>query len=51
MLKLHPDFNLNLEIKDLEDVPSGEKRYLMCSYKVGNDIIAKINKQIDQLKN
>lgn len=51
LLKMNPDFNLNLEIKDLEDVPSGEKRYLMCSYKVGNDIIAKINKQIDQLKN
>ncbi len=51
LLKMNQDFNQHLEIKDLEDVPSGAKRYLMCSYKVGEAIMVKINKQIELLKN
>jgi uncharacterized protein (TIGR02285 family) len=29
------------------DVPEGEKRYIMCSKKVGDDVIAKLNKAIN----
>nr|BFD33430.1 hypothetical protein GTC16762_30480 [Pigmentibacter ruber] len=49
LLNINPVFNKKLKIKDLADVPNGEKRYLMCSKVVGNKIIEKINKEIDKL--
>ncbi|MGY3804193.1 hypothetical protein ACWNT8_09050 [Pigmentibacter ruber] len=36
----------NLQYKLFPDIPEGEKRYFMCSYKVGEELINKINKTI-----
>ncbi|WGL58620.1 transporter substrate-binding domain-containing protein [Pigmentibacter sp. JX0631] len=49
LLNVNSEFNKKLKIKDLIDVPNGEKRYMMCSKIVGNEIIEKINKEIDKL--
>ncbi len=35
-----------LEMKELNDFPEGEKRYLMCSKKVGTELIKKIDIEI-----
>lgn len=36
----------NLQYKLFPDIPEGEKRYFMCSYKVGEQLINKINRAI-----
>jgi len=35
-----------LEMKELNDLPDGEKRYLMCSKKVGAELIKKMDSEI-----
>ncbi|WP_348524542.1 hypothetical protein [Pigmentibacter sp. JX0631] len=48
--KLEKEFKQNLQFKLFPDVPEGEKRYFMCSYKVGDDFMKKINKVIKLLQ-
>ena len=49
LLNENPLFKNNLEIKDLNDIPEGEKRYIMCSKIVGKETIDKINNVIDKI--
>ncbi len=49
LLNENPLFKINLEIKDLNDLPEGEKRYIMCSKIVGKETIDKINIEIDKI--
>lgn len=39
----------NLAVSELSDAPEGNKRYLMCSKKVSNELIQRFNKALAQL--
>ena len=49
LFKEFPKYKNSLTIKDLDDLNFNEKRYLMCSKRVGEDTINKINLQIKKI--
>ncbi len=48
-LRLHPDFGKNLKIISIKEISSGIKRYIICSKKVNEKLIIKMNKAIKEL--
>lgn len=49
LFEQNPKFNQELEMKDLIDMPEGEKRYIMCAKMVGKQTMDKIDKEISKI--
>ncbi len=48
-IKLYPDFAKNLKIVSIKEIKHGIKRYIICSKKVDNKLIEKMNIAIKEL--